>query len=293
MQSAPAEPLPESVAPLTYRAPPHDPVRYEVLCLPPLGRDLSFKQLYEADGAKRTAYYEMLGRTFSNLNLRTVIAPKPNFNAVVDSPTLFTEELKLKFGVTIKRPVLAIEGTELAEYEGGAFTAGGCPFLVLSYVDGHAKKRILFAHAGTGSLIDLEHALHRHESRPHESIVDALVDYATLQGAQPEWMTLRCFFSIPSEAYQYSLKDPIHKSQNRLLFDYLLNLYGETSIFEKHDGHEHMNLETLIMVQAERRGIVRRSFHCTLPKAGAFAHTRHANPELSGLARNLEVIAVY
>lgn len=293
MQHAASEPLSaDDVTVLEYPPQATDPIKYEVRCLAPNPYDLSFNQLYEPDTAKRNAYYRRMGAIFAAYNLRTILAPKPKFNAVVGSPGLFTEEFHLPFDVTIKRPSVLVEGTEISEFQGGAFTAGGCPFLVLTFIDEKGQARLLFAHAGTGSLIDFEHAVHLNAPRPHYSVVDALVDYAVAEGGQPEWMTLRCFFSIPCEAYQYSMKNPVHGEENKVLFTHLSNKYGETSFFETYDGHEHFNLEKLVEVQAHARNIVRVSSHCTLPKKGRFAHTRHAVPELSGLARNLEIIIV-
>lgn len=277
---------------LTFPPQSLDPIPYEVSCIAPLGRNLSFKQLYEADAHKRAAFHELAGRMFASMNLRKVYAPKPSFNAVVGAPEEFTEIIELPYDITIFRPTLAIEGTEIKRGEAVAITAGGCPFVALTFKDQKGVWRVLVMHAGTGSLIDLEHVLQGKEPREHYSAVDALIDYALAEGADPAEMILRCFFSIPVEAYQYSSRDPVHKDDNRVLLDHLSERFGNVGIIVPIDGHEHLSLETLIIVLARRRGIVNVSAHRTLPETGLFPHTRHKIPELRGTARSMEVLVI-
>lgn len=277
---------------LRFRTPITDPVQYEMRCIAPHDCDLSFKQLYEPDEKKRKAFQTIVGHTFATLNLRTVYAPKPSFNAMIGPPAMFTEEILLPYNVTVKRPVLKIEGTEIMKHEGAAFTMGGCSFLVLTFMDRTGTGRCLIAHAGTASLVDFEHVLHSKEPREHYSIIDALVEYAVVEGGAPERMALRSFFEIPWEAYSYSAHDSAYGEDNAALRDHLIEKHGRTDIMEKYQGHEHLRTKALVEAQALAHGIVNVSSECILPLGGPFAYTRHSNLKLRGEARNLAIIVL-
>lgn len=275
---------------LRFRTPVTDPVQYEIRCIAPDEYDLSFRHLYEADEKKRKIFRTAIGKTFAMLGLRIVYAPKPSFNAVIAPPATFDEELELPNNVIMKRPSLAIEGTEIMKHEGAAFTMGGCAFLVLTFMDRTGTGRCLIGHAGTKSLIDFEHVLHGGAPREHYSIIDALVDYAVAEGGSPERMVLRSFFEIPWEAYSYSTRDGAHSDDNAVLVPHLIEKHGRTDIMEVYQGHEHFRTKALVEAQALARGVINVSSECILPLDGPFAYTRHSNPRLSGMARNLAVL---
>lgn len=271
----------------------HEPVRYAMYTFVPTcaEENWSLKGLTEGD-TKR--FYARLAHVLMSLNLRTVFAPSSmDMSGLFVDRKGYTIEHKISPSVTVWRPNTPADIAEIFRGEAGAGSYGGCGGIVLTFRDKSSDPHCLYAHAGLGSLVDMNVVHLRPGPRTEFSVVDALVTRAIELGGVPERMHLRVFGVVPWQAFRYSFDDPKWGEDNFTLVSFLESEYGKDSGVIKRDDrfHECICLETIIRIQAERRGVKHIHAHGHgLRLDGKVPFVTHPNKELGGSLRYLQVL---
>lgn len=286
---------PVSVTPseISFRTGASEPVVYTARCLAPDGGDWSISQLFEINRKSSYTYKHRLGTQFANRGVTEVFSPIDHLMSAVFLPQ---DEFRLTISLgyedlCLHRPSKPSDATIIRKGQAFLITPGGCPLVVLSFIGKDGLPYCIAAHAGRKSLIDYKLILEGYSSRSAFSIVESIVAKAMQLGGEVATMYLRSFFSIPWEAYRFSVDDTRHGKTNLAVNSYLKSKYG-SDVLVTTDGHEHYSLNKIIEAQARGFGIGHIETGWSLPYNGPYAYTTHDNPLLADKVRNLVTLIV-
>lgn len=226
-----------------------------------------------------------ISRVFMKLSITRAWAPSvASANAVIiDSKNLINGIFLKGHRVLYRNPYAPADGTFLARGEVFVMNAAGCPLIVAT-----AGKEMIVAHAGIHSLTDK--AMYTDKApRRHRSVVDAIIEalLRCVDNLDPKDIKMWVLFSIPTQSFVYHFGNSQYGKRNRQFIDILKRDYP-ICIFEKRKRHyARIDLETLIMTQANKKGVKKVFISDSLSKHPELTHTRKGTDHRK---RNLVVV---
>ncbi len=159
----------------------------------------SMNRLQEkGDHISEPGLYSQLSRLGQQYYFQDLLAPSPvHFNTTICGSSDLSTVIQNGAGsVRIFRGCQA-DGVVLRYGQVGAIPTADCPSIVVYC---QTSRLAIIAHAGAGSLVDIDHILHGKPARQHPSVVDAIVEKAKETG----FVSMQVFVTCGIARYQHS-----------------------------------------------------------------------------------------
>lgn len=279
-------------ATLSFSTKREDPGYVAVAMGPRKGENLSMAQAMQPEGG---AYRERLELELKKLEtpkqkiLRAFAPTVTAMSGIVADPRDLTSEISLGTISLFRNLQMPCDGTVLEPGDAFVMSNAGCPAAVAT-----GRGLCIAAHVGRESAIDMDYLLGKtSKPRQFQSIVDSMAECARRRMIDPGDMIFRLFFQIDPFEFSHPWNFPGFERRNQVLIKHVFEHYGPASIpLHPVSGVHCLDMGQLIMRQAYRAGFRTVSVNDRiLPVGGEQAYTRHPNPALADLARNIIIIA--
>ncbi len=225
-----------------------------------------------ADMESHRPLADAISKVFTKLNITQAYAPSvASANAVITDHKNLTHGLFLKgHRVLYRNPNVPADGIFLKQ--GGAFvmSSAGCPLIIAT-----AGDEMIASHAGVHSLID-EAMYTTQKPRRHKSVVFSIIEalLRSVDNLKPEDIKMWVLFSIPASVFIYRFGTSEYGKHNRSFINAIKEDCQECVIEMQHDNCAQIDLETLIMMHATRKGVKDIYISDSLSKHPGLTHTR-------------------
>lgn len=239
--------------------------------------DWSLRPLQQqADVETNQVLADRIDQACCAVDAKNVLAPSPVlFNGEMVEPGKLDQEIILPSGTTLFRNQhMPADGSVLNQAgDAGAFSAGGCPLIVAIGGD-----QVAFAHAGRDCVLDPARirAGQKHnapDARPHESVVDSLMQTMFARCVSPGAIRVWVLWSIPTMQFGDDLYHCEFGEINQRRLDYLNEHYPYCSYIEH--TRMYINIPAIIREQFKQLGVPEKNInlqHAELPSG--LPHTR-------------------
>lgn len=214
--------------------------------------------------------YGMLHGISCHAYVPVLYAPKPStFNAVICPHdalrvSLMNSHEDLEGDPPYNNLVLVCRGVDADGCDipvGHAFyiASADCPTIIARSA---TSGTVIAAHAGRDCLVDRARLKTGNPSRPHESVVDAIVDFFHRKFSdKPGDLEVVSVCGIAAHNFSHPLDHPTYGDVNRNLVSYMISTYGTTCI---HGNTQKgcLDLHNIIRAQFERRGVPGKHIQC-------------------------------
>ncbi len=213
-----------------------------------------------------------ISKIFTKLNITQAYAP-----SVASANASIIDSKDLTHGISLKGHKMLYRNTEVPAdgiflKQGSAFvmSSAGCPLIIAT-----AGDEMIASHAGIHSLID-EAMYTNQKPRRHKSVVFSIIEalLRSVDNLKPEDIKMWVLFSIPASVFTYRFGNSQYGRRNRLFINAIKEDCPECVIEMQHDNCAQIDLETLIMMHATRKGVKDIYISDSLSKHPGLTHTR-------------------
>lgn len=249
-------------------------VKVHAICVPPTERSWSLDPLYKVEDADRASLIAALNKELGALGVVRAYAPAAHlFSGKIASACELRQVIGLGDLSLYYDHRVPADGVPLEV--GEAFVCGmsGCAATIAI---GEGKCTV--AHAGRDSLIDRKRYEGMVAGRTYMSVVDEMAEAVRNWHISLARTAFHALFYLPPESFGHPLADSEGARYHRAIREYVNEIRGNCA--QVKEGHVHLDIGTLAVVQARRAGFgIARTSHA-LPMDGPFAYTRHRDAEM-------------
>lgn len=203
--------------------------------------------LADADNERLKA----IATTAQIMGIKTLYAPVPSeFNARIVTPEELTEKRYEYNGVSIMRGCNA-DGVVIPPGDGFYLASADCPTIIA--VDPKSGLTIA-AHAGRDCLMDRGRIATGKRSRPHESVVDAMIDRFKASGSDLARLKVYVTCGVWPEWFGHDMLDPVHGPDNLAMCRDIVAKWGATCLHGDITAGK-ISLQAIIVSQFAAHGV--------------------------------------
>ncbi len=222
----------------------------------------------QGDVQERYAHAKGISAALRSVGIREAFAPHvAAASAVIIDPAELVRRIRLGSVSLYRNPDKPADGVPLNPGEAFVASAAGCPIIMAS-----ADAYMVVAHAGRDSLIDRGEVTSGKPSRPHSSVVDAIVAEFKKRGITPYEIAMCMHFAIPAESFEHRFSHPRYGEFNRELEKFINRRWPKCTV--SGDNSMFLNLEFVFEEQAKQAGVWMVGAMNSLAEFPEFAHTR-------------------
>ena len=161
-----------------------------------------------------------------------------------------------------------------------------CPTIVYHDI---SNDFVVVAHAGLGSVVDLQKIMTGEHSRLYDGVVDEIVKHTE----RSKDFNILILCGISHESFVYSPDDPIYGKKNKRLLHYLMAVYGE-GVVPSGSDHGGISIPELIEEKFRQHGISSSRIYTdktdTYSNEDFWSHSRYVKNDLGYCGRNAVLV---
>jgi len=253
-----------------------------VRALSPQSRNWSLKSLQTQEDVRVQCHLATgLREALRDIGVHKAFAPHVVLaSAQIADRNAFKQPIDLGEGRHLYRNQdVPADGVFIGKGHAFVMSSGGCPIIIST-----AGEQMIVAHAGRDSLVD-RGAVTGNPTRPHVSVVNAIVEAFLERGATLRDISMCMMFSISASLFTHSLIDLNHGTYNYALWEFIKGRWPSGVV--RHKNNMLLSLEMLFEEQAREAGVRNVWYTNSLEEFPRLAHTRDG---LGSDRRNLFIV---